>query len=632
MRAFTPKTAPPARFGAELTTWRTVFRSWGLLLTTVFTVLALAGQFIQSVHDYYNLEDHTAVRIGNLADLTRDLIQDDLVAMRQLFGVMDLAMEGDGGNTDAITLPSKERLLELRALYQSSIPGLELLVVDEHRNFVVESDPALRNSTPAIVRVLEKLQAEDAPAIAVNPTANLQGPCFLVGKAHLDRQGRRRAFVIAIVPANSVTRQLTRLEFRPWPLITLQDASGELLARYPDLPNAIIGKKLPAAQAAQVGPRPGSYYEQSPLDGVSRLTVERDIALPNDERHWTLKVGYAGRDYRQGWYVSTGINIAVCAILVLAWIVTLLSRWQEVRMLQQIDASRNTVEHLLADLPMPFMLVAQSDHRIVRGNDALAKIFGAMASPGSQAARLFSNDEDLTTVMNAGARETVGMVTRRGEAYMLVSCTEASGLAPQSGPCWLLTLVDVTEQFIQQKQLQNEATTDPLTGLANRRSFSMASELEIARARKQQTPLAILSLDLDHFKRVNDQYGHGTGDLVLIQAARLLKSAMRDGDLAARVGGEEFVALLPNTALPHAMAAADRIRQSIAVAPVVLPDGTSLSVTTSIGVALFRDSEFDLSPALARADQALYRAKEGGRNRVEPEQDGDLSDHPSGAS
>ena len=632
MRAFTPKTAPSTRFGGELATWRTVFRSWGLLLTTVFTVLALAGQFIQSVHDYYTLEEHTAVRIGNLADLTRDLIQEDLLAMRQLFGVMDLAMEGDGGSTDAITLPSKERLLELRALYQSSIPGLELLVVDEHRHFVVESDPALRNSTPAIVRVVEKLQAEDAPAIAVDPTANLQGPCFLVAKAHLDRQSRRRAFVVAVVPATSVTRQLTRLELGPWPLITLQDASGELLARYPDLPNAIVGKKLLPAQGAQVGPRPGSYYEQSPLDGVSRLTVERDIALPNDERHWTLKVGYAGRDYRQGWYVSTGINIAVCAILVLAWVVTLLSRWQEVRMLQQIDASRNTVEHLLADLPMPFMLVAQSDHRIVRGNDALAKIFGAMASPGSQAARLFSNDEDLPTVMTAGARETVGMMTRRGEAYMLVSCTEASGLAPQSGPCWLMTLVDVTEQYIQQKQLQNEATTDPLTSLANRRSFSMASELEIARARKQQTPLAVLSLDLDHFKRVNDQYGHGTGDLVLVQAARLLKSAMRDGDLAARVGGEEFVALLPNTVLPHAVAAADRIRQSIAVTPVVLPDGTSLSVTTSIGVALFRDNEFDLGPALERADQALYRAKEGGRNRVETELDGNLSGHPSGAT
>ncbi len=178
--------------------------------------------------------------------------------------------------------------------------------------------------------------------------------------------------------------------------------------------------------------------------------------------------------------------------------------------------SRKTVEHLLADLPMPLMLVGQSDHRIVRGNDALARIFGAMARPGSQAARLISNDEDLTTLMNAGARETVGMVTRRGEAYMPVSCAEASGLAPQSGLCWLLALVDFTEQYIQQKQLQNEATTDPLTVLANRRSLSMVSKLEIARARKQQTPLAILSLDPDHFKRVNDQYGHGTGDLVLV--------------------------------------------------------------------------------------------------------------------
>jgi len=234
--------------------------------------------------------------------------------------------------------------------------------------------------------------------------------------------------------------------------------------------------------------------------------------------------------------------------------------------------------------------------------------------------------------MQAGAKQAVSMITRSGVAYMLASCSEVSDLTGEADSCWLITLVDVTEQYVQHKQLQSEATTDPLTGLANRRSFSMAAELEVARARKQQSPLALLSLDLDFFKRVNDKYGHATGDLVLVQTARLLKGAMRDGDLAARLGGEEFAALLPNTPLQHALAVAERIRQSIAVTPVVLSDGSSLSVTASIGVALYHDSEYDLSPALERADEALYRAKNGGRNRVEAEAPMDERNQPSGAS
>lgn len=113
---------------------------------------------------------------------------------------------------------------------------------------------------------------------------------------------------------------------------------------------------------------------------------------------------------------------------------------------------------------------------------------------------------------------------------------------------------------------------------------------------------------------------------MLVQVARLLEAALRDGDLAGRLGGEEFAALLPNATLTHAMAVAERIRRSIAVTPLALPNGRTLVVTVSIGVAMYRADEFDLSHALKRADQALYRAKDGGRNRVEPEPNAELDD------
>lgn len=209
------------------------------------------------------------------------------------------------------------------------------------------------------------------------------------------------------------------------------------------------------------------------------------------------------------------------------------------------------------------------------------------------------------------------MVTRRGQSYMLMHCTEVNGLGRQSTPCWLLTLVDVTEQHMRQERLQTEAATDALTGLPNRRAFAAAAGLEIARARGQQSPLAVLSLDLDRFKQVNDQHGHANGDLVLMEMARLLRDIMREGDMAARLGGEAFAALLPGTTLRQAEAVAERIRQRVAATPVAMNDGRSLSITASIGVAQYHDSERDLDPAMERADQALYRAKAGGRIRVE---------------
>jgi diguanylate cyclase (GGDEF)-like protein len=601
-----------------------------LLLVTIFTALALAGQFLQSLHDFNALEERTAIRIGNLGQLTREIIHSQVVSVRQLFGVLELSMQPD--DSGVVKLPSTEQLQEIKELYDTSLPGLELLVLDEHGNYVAESDPDLRNSTANIPRMVERLQQSSNPLVALDFTNTLRGESFVVGKAHIDSEGHRRAFLIAVVPARSITQALSQLDLELEPLVTLQNASGQLLVSYPDLPTAVVGMTLPAAARLGAGPRPGSYYEESPLDGVRRLTVVRDIPLPLADEHWTLKVGYAVRDYRRNWFVSTGINIVVCSILVLSWLAMVLSRLQLIGTIRHLKGSRTIVEQLLADLPMPFVLVTQADHRIARGNDALTKLFGAIAGPGSPVSNLFSNEEDCEALMHLGARQTVSMVTRSGVAYMLVTCSEVSGLTGHEGPCWLFTLVDVTEQYVQQKQLQSEATTDPLTGLANRRSFSMAAELEVARARKQQSPLALLSLDLDFFKRVNDKYGHATGDVVLVQAARLLKAAMRDGDLAARLGGEEFAALLPNTVLQHAMAVAERIRLGIATSPVVLPDGGSLSVTVSIGVALYHEDEFDLSPAFERADQALYRAKEAGRNRVEPEAPPDQRGQPSAAT
>jgi diguanylate cyclase (GGDEF)-like protein len=158
-------------------------------------------------------------------------------------------------------------------------------------------------------------------------------------------------------------------------------------------------------------------------------------------------------------------------------------------------------------------------------------------------------------------------------------------------------------------RLARQASTDPLTGLANRRAFSERLSAEIARANRHDRNLSIVLLDLDHFKRINDEHGHQAGDRALVRFAELLRAHTRDGELSARIGGEEFAWLLPETDQAGAYAAADRIRAALENEP--FPDLGTL--TLSAGVRSAGPSD-DVDALINDADQALYRAKKSGRN------------------
>ncbi|UXU89543.1 GGDEF domain-containing protein [Burkholderia sp. S-53] len=178
-----------------------------------------------------------------------------------------------------------------------------------------------------------------------------------------------------------------------------------------------------------------------------------------------------------------------------------------------------------------------------------------------------------------------------------------------------------TERALQELQRTNEkleymAATDPLTGAANRRRFIERVEAEIARARRNGAPFSLLSLDLDHFKAINDSYGHQTGDQVLQRFVKKCLDAIRPYDGVARVGGEEFMVLLPQAALDTARTVGERIRAAIAGAPFENGDGKPIEVTVSVGISEFgRDGE-TIDAILRKADERLYQAKHQGRNRV----------------
>jgi diguanylate cyclase (GGDEF)-like protein/PAS domain S-box-containing protein len=177
---------------------------------------------------------------------------------------------------------------------------------------------------------------------------------------------------------------------------------------------------------------------------------------------------------------------------------------------------------------------------------------------------------------------------------------------------------DITERKTLEQKLYWLAHTDSLTHLPNRRHFLEQAELELTRFKRYATPVALLMFDLDHFKQVNDRYGHAAGDAVLCHVAAITRQMLRKTDLSGRIGGEEFAVLLPETDLESARQLAQRLCQIIASSPVDTEAG-SITVTLSIGVTLFTPTDATAAVVLSRADRALYQAKHHGRNRVETE-------------
>ncbi len=170
--------------------------------------------------------------------------------------------------------------------------------------------------------------------------------------------------------------------------------------------------------------------------------------------------------------------------------------------------------------------------------------------------------------------------------------------------------------------LENLSITDALTGIANRRHFEWRLSEEVERARRYKYPLSALLLDLDHFKQVNDNYGHQIGDIVLQQVAQRLKSSLRRTDFLARYGGEEFVVLAPQTPAERAIILGERLRQVVVESPITVADDLQIRITLSVGIAVFPDHAQNESELIGAADAALYKAKQMGRNRVcmfEPE-------------
>ncbi len=290
---------------------------------------------------------------------------------------------------------------------------------------------------------------------------------------------------------------------------------------------------------------------------------------------------------------------------------------------QEIAKYNLRIEEIIKSSPFPIIISRLSDDKIILANNNAVKLFGIKPQEIEKYhLKDFFADSDNRRLL-----------LERIEEQKEVQDFEVLIKTPVNDtPFWLLTSAniidynydvalysafqDITSRKNREAILQNQAIRDPLTSLYNRRYFESEVKKQIIKAKTANQPYSVLMLDADFFKKVNDTYGHKTGDKVLIELGAKAERALRDKDIVARYGGEEFVVFLPEIDSARAYKVADRLRQSIASIVVYSDDNQKVKFTVSIGVSSSEISD-NVDTLVKTADEALYKAKQNGRNRVE---------------
>ncbi|MGE5391733.1 MAG: diguanylate cyclase [Deltaproteobacteria bacterium] len=270
-------------------------------------------------------------------------------------------------------------------------------------------------------------------------------------------------------------------------------------------------------------------------------------------------------------------------------------------------------------------IIVDNDTTILLANDEFAKLSGYSREEieKKMSWTKFVVPEDLERMVNyhrERRKSQVGVpikyefrfVNRSGQIF---TCINTIGMVPGSKRS-IASVMDITERKMLENQLRILATTDPLTGAYNRRTFFELGAAEFARSLRYRHGMSVLMMDIDHFKLVNDKYGHNVGDVALSTLVANCMSILRGIDILGRLGGEEFSIILPHTSGKEAMLAAERLRQVIEKS-IMESDNAVFFITVSIGVSEIKPDDLTIDDILKRADHALYKAKNNGRNRVE---------------
>ncbi len=321
------------------------------------------------------------------------------------------------------------------------------------------------------------------------------------------------------------------------------------------------------------------------------------------------------------WYISALTYVGLSVSLLMMKTGYIMRRRDALE--NEVEKYNRRLEEIIKSSPFPIVISRLSDDKILLANDNAVKLFGLMPSELERyRLRDFFADADNRQLL-----------TERLEQEKEVHDFEILAKAINGDtPFWLLTSAnvidynydiaiyssfqDITSRKNRENMLKNQAIRDPLTSLFNRRYFEDEVNRRIAQAQTTHAQYSVLMIDADHFKRVNDTYGHKTGDKVLIELSSTAERSLRQDDIVARYGGEEFVVFLPELSAEEAKVVADRLRETISKIVVYSDQGEQVTFTVSIGISSSAISD-NIDMLIKTSDEALYRAKENGRNRCE---------------
>jgi diguanylate cyclase (GGDEF)-like protein/PAS domain S-box-containing protein len=275
------------------------------------------------------------------------------------------------------------------------------------------------------------------------------------------------------------------------------------------------------------------------------------------------------------------------------------------------------------------IVIIDSSHRIVYYNDSARRMFGYTEEEAmgqmldilvpsrfhlqhSMMVDEFGAGHVATRHMGQRSRQIFG---RRKDDSEFLASIQIMKVEDNGRQYYAAIIRDISENKRTEEELLRLAATDPLTGAFNRREFTSIADREALRSSRYHHALSILMFDIDYFKRLNDTYGHAAGDKALQRFTTLCCNALRNVDIFGRWGGEEFVALLPETDIEGASIIAERLRK-IVNDNVLVYNEQKINFTVSIGVAQYKDGETTIDAPLGRADSAVYDAKKTGRNRI----------------
>jgi len=510
------------------------------------------------------------------------------------------------------SLPSdKAGLARLADAKRATLPHASALVILDPWGRTIAASPANLDAWPerlSIGSFASDGSLDASTRAAFGADAGGSGGTLLRSRAIRDGEGSLVAVVSARIDLAVIRNELADLELGNHRIVIVTDSELKLVARRPEMPDAVGLEIVESAVRGLLR----SLKEAGPSAGAMRSeTGPYYYYARAGEYPFFIAIGESRADIMAEWERRLGIYAVALGVIV-ALVISL-----GLLMSRNFARSAELAARIVAmESASDMIVIADLEGRAEYVNPSFERATGMTKSEaiGSRRAIFGLEEADAEAALEAAVsgqswRGEIAAARADGEG-IVEEVTIAPVLDPNGKPARIVAVLrDVTERRRLQERLERLAHYDPLTALPNRALFFDRLEGAVARARREERRFALLFIDLDGFKAVNDRYGHDAGDYLLFEIARRLRAAIRDSDTAGRMGGDEFTVLLENIARPEdAAAVAEKIRASLSE-PAAIPAGATVCVGASVGIAVFPEDGVDGESILKAADSAMYAIK-----------------------